>query len=948
MSTIAGEVQREMKHLKSGTLFPSFGWLISLWSLSGLVVSCSSGGGGGVAVNSYGAMATWAGEGTQGFDGGGQDRTTSTFNSPMEMNFGPDGRAYIVDWNNHRIRRVEADGTIETVIGLSLPGDWPCQDPDNPANCDVPLDGTVEGEILGLNHPMDIVFRADGTAVIAAWHNHKVEEFDPSTGMVTILAGQMVPGFSGDGGSGIEANMNFPDSIVIDAAGHVLVSDERSNRVRRITVDGGGSTITTVVGSSLPATVSGYEGDGGPAVPAILALTPYDEAGGSDNPPAGGGLAMDGEGNLYIADTFNHCIRKVVPGADGLIGEGDPAEEIITTLAGTCGKGDGGFSKTALASHSIFNQPHDLDFGPDGRLYVTDTNNHAIRAIDVNTGKVETVAGTVGVAGFSGDGASATLARLNKPYGIAFDDEGNLYIVDRDNNRIRVVRVDGSTVTTAPAVSVMASPTSGSAPLTVNLTATASDPDGGAIVKYEWDFNSDGIFDETTTSSSTSTVLDEDGNRTIRVRVTDTEGQSAKASVMVTVSESGMAECPDATGEVIPVGAPGTIITVAGTGTDATDPVDGDQNGLVDCAIPVNEAGFSAPMDMTLGPDGRLYIADWNGHKIRALGGNGMVAFVAGTGIEGDACDVSLNPDGSCPASFGQLNHMTDVVFDTAGRMVVAAWHNSKVKRVDLDENSMVDICGDGGRSFKGDGGPCRDASTGNDLVSFDLVTSVIYDAFGNLFVSDQANQVIRRIGADGVVSTVAGNCPVQATFGCFEGQGFDGDGGPATQAHIKNNLGQGTDPQGKITLDVAGNLYIADSGNSVIRKVVPGGDGVIGSGDPNEEIITTVAGTGVSGFSGDGGLATTALLNQPRDVAVDVDGTIYIADTGNNCVRKVDGSGVISTVAGRCGEPGDFAGEGGPAFLAALNQPYGVELDGDGNLYIADTLNHRIRVVIK
>jgi trimeric autotransporter adhesin len=910
-----------------------------------LVTGCSSGGGGGGGTAGGLIIATWAGEGTQGFDGDGMNRTASWFNSPMEMTFGPDGLAYIVDWNNHRIRRVKSDGTLETLIGVSLPGDWPCQNPADPSNCVVPLNGTVAGTELGFNHPMDLIFAPDGTAIIAAWHNHKVVQYNPSTGTVTIVAGQMVPGFTGDGGAGLDATMNFPDSIVIDANGNILVSDERSNRVRRIANDAG-YTITTVAGSSSPATVSGYGGDGGPATAAVLALTAYNEAGGSDNPPAGGGLAMDVQGNLYIADTFNHCIRKVIPGPDGIIGEGDPAKELITTFAGKCGETLNGFSgDDGAAADARFSGPHDLDFGPDGRLYIADTHNHAVRAVDLTSRKIELVAGTGGSAGFSGDGEVATKAKLNKPYGIAFDNEGNLYIVDRDNNRIRIVLVTGSTVTTAPAVSLSASPGTGIPPLNVSFTATASDPDGGVIVDYDWDFG-DGDSVSGGTQSNPFHTYGTEGFYTVRVQVTDDEGQTAKASITVTASGTGGDSCPD-TGPGLPTGESGTIATLAGTGVQATDQVDADNDGEVDCPIPADEASFDIPMDIKIGPDGRFYISDWNGHKIRALDSNGLVSFVVGTGIEGDACETALNPDGTCPAHFTQINHPTGVGFDSEGKMLVAAWHNSKIKRLDFNTNSVEDICGDGGRAFKGDGGPCIDI-LGNDLVSFDLPSSVVYDLFGNLFLSDQANQVIRRIGTDGIINTVAGNCPVQAAFGCIQGQGYDGDGGPATDAHITNNLNQGTDPQGKIRFGPDGSLYIADTGNNAIRKVVPGPDGIIGGGNPSDEIITTIAGTGFSGFTSDGVPATSALMNQPREVAVAPDGTFYIADTLNNCVRKVDPSGVISTVAGQCGKPGGFAGDGFQATDALLLRPYGVELDSEENLYIVDTFNNRIRVVFK
>lgn len=381
---------------------------------------------------------------------------------------------------------------------------------------------------------------------------------------------------------------------------------------------------------------------------------------------------------------------------------------------------------------------------------------------------------------------------------------------------------------------------------------------------------------------------------------------------------------------------------LAGAQERATDAIDEDGDGEPD-EIPQMQARFDSPLDVTLLESGELLIVDWNGHKIRKLDADGNVSFVLGTGIEGDACEGGITKEG-CPALAAQVNHPTDVVMDDKGRLVVAAWHNSKIKRLDLKTNRCVDICGTGNRKHEGNGGPCEDAD-GVDLVSFDLPSGVVYDAGGDLFISDQANQVIRRLGADGTMSIVAGTCPTQGGFGCREGAGYGGDGGPATAAQLDNNLGQGTDPQGKIDMDEDGNLYIADTGNHAVRKVVPGSDGAIGDGDPAEEIITTIAGTGKPGYSGDGGPAEEAQLSSPTDVAVAPDGSLYIADRGNNCIRRILPDGTITTAAGQCGKPG-IGSDGVPATEGQLRQPYGVEVGPDGRLYIADTLNHCIRQV--
>ena len=363
----------------------------------------------------------------------------------------------------------------------------------------------------------------------------------------------------------------------------------------------------------------------------------------------------------------------------------------------------------------------------------------------------------------------------------------------------------------------------------------------------------------------------------------------------------------------------GQIGTIIGSGNRATDKVDANADGKVDAPINALEANIDQPMDVAFSKDGRLYAIDWNGHKIRTLDKDGNLAFVVGTGKEGDGCE-GTPVNGECPIDSAELNHPTDITFDDSGRMVIAAWHNAKIKRADLDAGLVQNVCGTGNRKFEGEGMTCQDA-TGKDQVSFDLPSSVAFDAAGNLFVSDQANQVIRRIGAaDGIVKVVAGSCPGTPGFGCTAGRGYDGDGGPATTGHLSNNLGQGTDPQGKIAFDPRdGSLYIADTGNNVVRKVTPGSDGIFGDGDPAEEVISTVAGNGSPGYSGDDGPATAAQLSSPTDVAIDKDGTIYIADRSNSCIRRVTGDGTISTVAGQCGNVGD-ASDGEAATEAGLS----------------------------
>jgi hypothetical protein len=388
----------------------------------------------------------------------------------------------------------------------------------------------------------------------------------------------------------------------------------------------------------------------------------------------------------------------------------------------------------------------------------------------------------------------------------------------------------------------------------------------------------------------------------------------------------------------------GDIVTVIGTGEQATDAPVLNASGAP-IGIPALAAHLDSPVDLSFDASGALFVIDWNGHKIRRLADDGSLYPVVGSGVEGDACEQPASGAG-CPGLSAQINHPADITFDAAGRLVIAAWHNSKIKVFDGGTGELSDACGSGARDYLGDGGPCF-GETGAQLVAFDLPSSVLFDVHQGLLISDQANQVIRRIAADGTVRTIGGHCP-KGGFGCPLGAGYSGDGGPAIEAKFDSGLGQAALPAGKLALDADGNLYVADTFNHVVRRIRPGSDGVLGEGDPNEELIETVVGSGEPGYSGDGGPAREAQLYRPTDVAIATDGSLYIADRGNFCIRRVEPVHFeISTVAGQCGVPGS-RGDGGPATSAYLDEPFGVALDHEDVLFIADTLNHRVRKVLR
>jgi len=308
-------------------------------------------------------------------------------------------------------------------------------------------------------------------------------------------------------------------------------------------------------------------------------------------------------------------------------------------------------------------------------------------------------------------------------------------------------------------------------------------------------------------------------------------------------------------------------------------------------------ASLNKPSGVAVDAAGNVYIAD--GGRVRKVSPAGIISTVAGSGYVGSSGDGG-------PATSASLAGASGVAVDAAGNVYIADHSNCRIRKV-TPSGIISTVVGNGVWGFSGDGGLAADASlTGPEAVAV--------DAAANIYIADWGNNVIRKVNPSGIISTVAGNGTV----------GYFGDGGPATSASLNWTAG--------VAADAAGNIYIADKWNNRIRKVSPSG------------IISTLAGSGWQTFSGDGGPATCASMYLPKGVALDAGGNLYIANEGNARVRKVSPSGTITTVAGN-GIYG-FSGDGGPATSAALDQPQSVAVDGAGNLYIADAWNARIRKV--
>ena len=337
----------------------------------------------------------------------------------------------------------------------------------------------------------------------------------------------------------------------------------------------------------------------------------------------------------------------------------------------------------------------------------------------------------------------------------------------------------------------------------------------------------------------------------------------------------------------------GDMITVAGSG-----PTGMFAGGFSGDEGPGIKAQLSFPEDVAVDSKGNLFIADEQNHRIRRMDAKtGIITTVAGSGAEG------FSGDGG-PATSAGLAAPNGVTVDRDGNILIADSLNNRIRKVDVNTKIITTLAGDGSATM------------------LDFPTGVATDSAGNVLIADYNNHRILRIDAKtGAIATIAGKGRAD----------FLGDGGPATNANFNNPY--------NIAVDSSNNLFIVDRDNHRVRRI-----------DAKTGIITTVAGSGPSGsgkgsFSGDGGPATDATLDVPFGVAVDPAGNLFISDTANRRIRKVDAStGIMTTVAGDGSR--NFSDESGPAIEASFFRPIGLAIDASGNLYIADIFTHRAHMV--
>ena len=513
-------------------------------------------------------------------------------------------------------------------------------------------------------------------------------------------------------------------------------------------------------------------------------------------------------------------------------------------------------------------EPFSVAIDGGGNLFIADVGANQILRVDAVTQVKTAVAGS-GAKGFWGDGGPASSAGIDEPWDVTVDNFGNILFVDLNNRRIR--RVDAAThiITTVVGNG------------TINFSG-----DGGSA-------SSAGLLPTGIAVDSSGNLFVADGGNS-RVRRVDNATQ--------------------------------VIATVAGNGTLSFSGDDG----------PAASAELEFPLGAAVDSRGNLFIADTYNNRIRRVdAASGKIGTVAGNGYRDFSNPLygygGYSGDGG-PGTSATLNLPWSVAVDGTGNLFIADILNDRVRRVDAATQVITTVAGglDCGPScsFSGDGA----AATGATL---HRPQGVAIDDAGNLFIADTFNARIRRVDAvTQVITTVAGSRAACSQFG-----DFSGDGGPSTSAVLNCPSG--------VAVDSAGNLFIADTGNVRIRRV-----------DAATGVITTIAGScpnpskGCGGYSGDGGPATSAQL-EPISVAVDRAGNLFIAETGNVRIRRVDATTqVITTVAGNghrdpVSQVGGYTGDGGPATSAELDDPSGVAIDAAGNLFIADSGNNRIREVV-
>ena len=726
-----------------------------------------------------------------GYTGNNGPATSAELSAPSSVAVDRAGNIYFADVANSVIRRVDAHtGVITLFAGNGTPG----------YSGDSGLATSAE-----LNFPEYVVFDSHGNLFVSDSGNNRIRRIDAVTGNITTFAGNGTSGFTGDAGAATSAEISNPTGMAFDAAGDLYFADFGNNRVRRIDAITGNITTVAGDGTNPVTTAGGWAANGGDLGLATSA--------GLSGPV---GVAFDAAGNLYISDSGDNRIRCV-----------NAISHIITTIAGTGATTFNG--DYMLAVNATLNMPGDLHIDGLGNIFVADTLNNRIRRIDAVTGVITTVvgtgfgSGTLYNGGYTGDGGLPTNAELRNPYGFALGVGGSIVVADTYNNVVRAV-TGYNNITSYLDTQVTATSSSSNVLLQVNGDQTISSITAVAPAGHPSEYTVGAITGCTVNGSTTvpdgsicvvpvSFAPAYPGLRQVPLKVVASSGTYY-------FGLSGVGVSPEA------LYTPGTITTDSGNGVAGTigdgNPavqaeLSGPQNVAFDAAgnyyvvdtstsrirrvyadgsittvLGYASSPVSLPDDLLIDSTGTVYIADTNDNRIEKLNLNHVFSRVAGGGASSADGVSALN---------AQLNSPQGMGLDEAGNLYIADTGGNRIRKVDVATGLITTVVGTGTAGYSGDNGPATlakiSAPKGN----------IVFDSLGNLYFSDSGNGLVREVSVSGVITTVAGT-----TSG-----GSTGDGIPAIGAILTNP----TD----LTIDASGYLYVTDAGKFIVRKFLPGGD---------------------------------------------------------------------------------------------------------------------------
>ncbi|NNM29553.1 MAG: choice-of-anchor D domain-containing protein, partial [Akkermansiaceae bacterium] len=775
-------------------------------------------------------VSTFAGTNAPGADEG--PRSAAEFAYPSGLAQDAAGNFYIADTANHKIRKVSLTGVVSTIAGTGAFGF---------------VNGA--GPNAKFAFPAAVAAGPNGNLYVADTFNHCIRKLtkpaiigQPWT--VTTLAGNGVAGFAN--GSGAVARFNLPQGLVVDALGSVFVADSVNHRIRKVTAAG---AVSTFAGSGTPGDTDGP-----------LATAEFHFPFGLDFDADGKSAIMNSGGKLYVADRDNHRIRTI-----------DLDTGMVSTLAGdTAGDVDDPLNGPAGAGR--FNKPVAVTVDPDGNLYVADELNHKIRKVIGDTGAATTgvVTTTAGLGDPPGPGyrdGSARSALFHCPSGLLVDNRaganGDIFVADAENHVVRSISVN---------------------PITVTATLD------GTKLSY--------VFDPEALGLNPNTVY------FFRWKTASFTQQLAQAFVVVgppsVVTEPATDETPDSARLHATANPSEAITTVAfqystrpglALPLEVATPATSDPASLVG-PDPATDSRRGIAIDN----NGNLFFSDRLNHRILRVSPAGNVSVFAGSGTPGfnDATGLAA-----------QFDHPAGIAVDGSNNLYVADEFNHRIRKI-TPARVVTTLAGSGVAGF-GDG-PAASAL-------FLYPTGVAAVGGNNVRVADSGNHRIRSVSG-GNVTTLAGN----STPGFTDGTG--------AAAAFNSPV--------DVAVNGAGDVYVADELNHSIRKVTAGG------------VVTTVAGTGAEGFAD--GPGASAQFAFPSGIAVDDDANALVADRGNHRIRRVDPSGEVTTHAGS-GIEGYFDTPGGkfvPAGATRFSGPSAIAAGDDpGELLVADAGNGVLRRII-